>query len=210
MPRLLADALWAVAGGGQEPELRPLNPIGVFRTVTCSEEAQHLEDPEERDDRQAECRKHLPGMGLMEHLANQHVRDQNIERNSFRGGSASFSVMIRLSGTWTKEQFLRTVAERAQFGGGWRGAGAAARGLFGRGPDTLTLPQAALVASRAGVANGNDPWCDPVAASRARHRVLNGMLANGVISPADFTAAAGAPLALAAPPLDHLPCVGAP
>jgi hypothetical protein len=209
IPALMSEALWAVAGGGREPELRPLNPIGLFRYVTCAEEAQHMEEPQGRDERQAECRKHLPAMQLREHLANQHVRDQQLDRNSFRGGAASFSTMLGFSNSWTKDEFLRTVADRAQFGNGWRGAGVAARGYFGRDVAALTLPQTALIAARAG-ADGPDPWCDPEGSAKARNRVLTGMRDNGVISEADYLSATNASLELSPSPPDHKPCAGSP
>jgi hypothetical protein len=205
VPALFAHALWAAAGGGREPELRPLNPIGLFRYVRCAEGSQHQEDPQSRDERDFDCQKHLPAMALREHLANQHVGDNNIQRHSFRGGAAAFSTMLGFSGTWTKDEFLRTVAERAQFGNGWRGAAMAARGLFDRTLEDLAAPEAALVAARAGDA-GSDPWCEPDAAARARNRVLSGMLANGAISESEYAAASSSALGVKARPADQRPC----
>jgi hypothetical protein len=205
VPPVLAEAIWAFAGGGRETEMRPLNPIGMFRSVTCIEEAQHQEDPQVTDAQLTACRRHLPGLQLMEHLANQHVRDQQIERNSFTGGAASFSTMIRLSGAWSKAEFVRTVAERAQYGKGLRGVGSASIAFFGRQPEALTLAQAAWVAARAGV-DRPDPWCEPDAALKVRNRVLAGMLVNGVITQGDFKDASNTPLAPAPAPPDHKRC----
>jgi hypothetical protein len=205
VPPLVADALWAAAGGGREPELRPLNPIGLFRYVTCSEEAQHLEAPQDRDERLSECRKHLPAMQLREHLANQHVRANGLERNSFRGGAASFSTMLGFSGSWTKDEFLRTVGERAQFGNKWRGVAEAARALFDRDPGALTPSQAAYLAARAGL-TGYDPFCDPEAAAKARNRVLARMFENTAISEAQYQEASSSPLGLRTPPPNLEPC----
>ncbi|HWI18063.1 MAG TPA: transglycosylase domain-containing protein [Vicinamibacterales bacterium] len=205
VPQLFAHALWAAAGGGREPELRPLNPIGLFRYVRCTESSQRLENGQSRNERDFDCQRHLPAMRLREHLANQHVGDNNIQRNSFRGGAAAFSTMLGFSGTWTKDEFLRTAAERAQFGNGWRGAAMAARGLFDRSLEDLTAPQAALIAARAGAA-GSDPWCEPDLAARARNRVLSGMLANGAISEAQYEEGSSSALGLKARPADQRPC----
>ena len=206
VPPRIAEALWAFAGGGRESELRPLNPIGLYRFATCSEDAQHREEPKERDALLSECRKHLPGLQLREHLANQHVKAENLERNSFRGGAASFSTMLGFSRSWTRDEFLRTVAERAQFGNQWKGVTLAARGLFDREPADLTLPQAALLAARAGL-SGADPLCDPEAAATARNRVLASMLENVAISEAEFREASTSPLGLKTPPPDLRPCL---
>jgi Transglycosylase len=203
---LFAESLWANAGGGRETELRPLNPIGMFRFATCTENAQHLEDPQQRLEDGFECRKHLPGLHLREHLANQHVGDQALRRNSFRGGAASFSTMLGFSSSWTKDEFLRTVAARARFGHTWRGSAEAARALFDRELAELTLPQAAYLAARSGT-TGPDPLCEPNLAVKARNRVLSRMLENGAISESQYREAAASPLGLRIPPPDLRPCM---
>ena len=107
-----------------------------------------------------------------------------------------------LTRSWTRDNFLDTLAARGDFGYGWRGVDAAARGYFGREAAELTLPEAAMIASRIGDP-GTDPWCETEAATGMRNRILDRMRENGVIDEAAWHAARSAPFELAAPPPAH-------
>ena len=200
-PPMIRDALWARADGGRATELRPINPISFVRYSACHELAVHSDDPRALAERRAECHKHLPAIRGVEYLSNLHMRDHRLE-SSFRMGASKFATTIWLTRSWTKEDFLNTLALRGDFGYGWRGAEAAALGYFGRPAAELDLSQAAFIASRIGDL-GIDPWCAPVGATTMRNRTLEKMRNNGVIDDDALHAAAAAPLELAPAPVDH-------
>ena len=205
-PPLVKDALWARAGGGRATELRGVNPINVAGLLICSNLAGGGDNPERLDaDSLAECAKWLPALRGIEYLSNLHGTDHQIPRASFRGGASSMATTLRLSHSWTRDEFLNTLAARADFGFSWRGVDTAARGFFGRPAAAVTLPQAAMLASRVGNAAG-DPWCaseDPI---EMRNRVLERMLVNGAIDRGAYDHAKAAALDLAPPPAGRPAC----
>ena len=205
-PPFVKDALWARAGGGRATELRMVNPFGLAGLLLCSNLNGDGDDPQRLDaENLAECAKWLPALQGMEYLSNLHVREHGVERNSFRGGAGAMATMLRLSGSWTREDFLNTLAARADLGYGWHGVEAAAQGFFGRPATALTLAEAALLASRVGDTR-TDPWCEPAAATRMRNRVLERMRTNGAIPEPDFQSASIAELGLGSPPEGRPAC----
>ena len=107
--------------------------------------------------------------------------------------------------SFTKADSVDTLAERGEFGMGFKGVEAAAQGYFGRTAAQLTLPQVATIAALV-TGRGPDPWCDPAGAAALRHRILDGMRDNGVIDEPAFMAADRSELGLLTPPAGHLPC----
>ena len=186
VPPLVKHALWARAGGGRATELRSVNPINAVGHIVCRELRGIPDNPRPEDQPRADdCAGWLPAMSGLEYLSNLHVRDSGVERNSFRGGAGSFATMLRLSASWTREDFLNTLAARADFGYGWRGVDAAARGYFGKTPNQLALHEAAMIAALAGE-HDSQPWCHPEATTQLRNRILARMHDNGAISDTDF------------------------
>ena len=200
-PPLVSAALWARADGGAATELRSINPLSVSQFFGCMV----LAEADDDEQRVSACRKHLPAIRGLEYLANLHMKDHQVERASFRGGAGSFATMMRFTQSWTRENFLNTLAARADFGYGWRGVEAAAQGLFGRAAGELTLPQAALIASRV-AALDVDPWCDAEDTTARRNITLREMREGGAIDEASLQAAVASELALGPPPADHKPC----
>ena len=200
-PDFLRAALWARADGGTATALRPINPLTVAQFATCMVMAEGAND----DERVSACRTRLPAIRGLEYLANLHLKDHQIERASFRGGAGSMATMVRLTHSFTRENFLDTLAAKADFGYGWRGVEAAAQGYFGRAAGELTLPQAALIASRVGGLD-SDPWCDTETTTARRNLTLQQMRENGAIDEASVQAAGASALALGPPPADHKPC----
>jgi hypothetical protein len=212
-PALLREALWARANGGPSTEFRPVNPIAIVQHVACHElaenddlsrrspEAAKADDPQERAERRADCRKHLPAIQGVEYLAGVHMRDHHFEP-SFLTGIGRVATAVWMTRSWTREAFLDTLATRGEFGPGWRGVEAASRGYFDRAAAELTLPQAAMLAALVGD-RGTDPWCETEAATGMRNRILYRMRENGVIDEAAWHAARAAAFELAAPPPAH-------
>ena len=205
-PTLIQHALWARAGGGRATELRGVNPINLAGLMVCSNLAGAGDNAQRLDaESLAECAKWLPALQGLEYLSNLHGEEQQVRRASFRGGASSMATMLRLSHSWTREEFLNTLAARADFGYGWKGAEAASQGFFGRPAAALTLPQSAFIASRVGDTR-TDPWCEPEAATTMRDRVLDRMRSNGAITDEDFERASSLPLDLGPPPEGRPPC----
>jgi hypothetical protein len=202
-PQVVLDALWARAEGGGAAELRPMNPVVAAEFVACMIAAAGEND----NQRRTHCRHVIPAMPGLEYLSTLHIKDNGMERNSFRGGYGSFATTVWMTRSWTKADFLNTLAARADFGNGWRGIDAAALAVFGRTAAELTLPQAALLASRVGDTHAN-PWCETEEATAMRNRVLARMRDNGAIDEAAFQAASTAPLGVATPPEGRPPCQG--
>lgn len=203
---LIKDALWARAGGGRATELRGVNPINLAGLMICSNLSGGGDDPQRLDDESlAECAKWLPALQAIEYLAKLHGDDHRIPRATFRGGAASMANLLRLSHSWTRDELLNTLAVRGDFGYGWRGVEAAARGYFNKTPDQLALHEAALIASMAGE-RYFQPWCHPGGLAESRNRTLERMRANGAISETDFRTAASMPLGLGPPPENRPPC----
>jgi hypothetical protein len=201
-PALLREALWARADGGPATELRPLNPINFIQHRVCRAMAARHEDPKVRGERRAACLKQLPAIQGVDYLSGVHMRDHDVPPG-FREGISQFATAVWLTRSWTKDSFLDTLAARGDFGYGWRGADAAAQGYFGRDGQDLTLPQAALVASRIGDPRA-DPWCEAEAATSMRNRILDRMRENGAIGEPEYQQARSAPLDLA--PGHRPPC----
>jgi hypothetical protein len=138
----------------------------------------------------------------VDYLSGLHIREHSVAPG-FREGITQFATAVWLTRSWTKDSLLDTMAARGEFGYGWRGVEAAARGYFGRSAAQLTLPQTALIASRIGDSR-TDPWCEPEVAIAMRNRILASMRDNGAIPESDFREASTASLELA-PPLEGRP-----
>jgi Transglycosylase len=201
VPALLGDAIWARAEGGTASRLRPINPVNIARLIACMA----LADGENDNERMSHCRDVLPALRGVEYLAALHLQEQGIQRASFRGGAGSLATSLWITRSWTRDDFLNTMAARADFGFGWRGVEAAAQGFFGRPAGELTLAEAAMIASRL-AALDVDPWCDTQGAVARRDVTLRQMHANGAIDDAALGAANASELGLAQPPADRKPC----
>jgi Transglycosylase len=200
-PQLIEDALWARAGGGRAQHLRPIGPVALTHMMACIAFAPGDNDNE----RMPHCRHVMPALPGLEYLSKIHIQDHGLVRNSFIGGHAALATTVWMSRSWSRDEFVNTLAARGDFGFGWRGMTTAARRYFDRDLESLTLPQAALLASRLGDSRP-DPWCEPDAAAQMRNGVLGRMLESGAIEEEDFQAASVARLDLAAPPEGRPPC----
>ena len=152
------------------------------------------------------CREYMPALQGVEYLAGLQMRDAGL-KTSFGEGLGRFSTLVWVTHSWTKAEFLNTIAERGEFGAGVRGAETASRRYFGHAAAELTLPQAALLAAFIGDRTSDfDPWCGPAGAVAMRSRILQRMRDNRSIDDAALSAANASGLQLGPPPADHKPC----
>jgi hypothetical protein len=206
VPPVIASALWARANGGRATQLTPISPVVMAQFAACMA-IEDFTDTTPGDARRTEvCREYLPAMAGLEYLSGLHMRDANL-RPSFREGLGRFATTVWLTRSWTRAEFLDTLAERGEFGAGLRGIEAASRAYFGRPAAELTLPQAAMLAAFVGDrSTAFDPWCEDAAAAGMRRRVLQRMRDDLVIDDAALDAADRSALSLGPPPANHQPC----
>jgi hypothetical protein len=94
-----------------------------------------------------------------------------------------------VEGQYTKSQILEYYLNLVYFGEGSYGVGAAATRYFGVHAGQLDLAQAALLAGLVQAPGYYDPWCHPDAAQARQLDVLDHMVEQGMISPAQAQAA---------------------
>ena len=206
VPSLVADALWARAGGGRATQLVPLTPISFFRLMSCGVSAHVVDDGRTQLEREADCQhQYLPAFDGVDLLSAAYVQAEHPQSSDFRNGISQYSTNIWLTHSFTKAQFLATFAERGDFAVGFHGVDAAAHGYFGRSAAELTLAQAAMIAGLAGTRR-SDPWCNPAAAAARRHMVLVRMRDNAAIDEQAFHDADVSELGVVAAPATHKPC----
>jgi penicillin-binding protein 1A len=105
------------------------------------------------------------------------------------------ALAIKLKYSYSDAQILRMYAAVVYFGHGFYGLEAASCGYFGRPPDRLSWPQAALIAGLVQAPSAYDPLQFPrLARSRQRH-VISRLVATGGLTPAQATAALAVPIA---------------
>ncbi len=204
VPNLLAEAIWARANGGRATALTPITPVSMAQFLACVAIEDFKDTTPGDAQRVAACRDYMPALQGVEYLSRLHMRDASLAP-SFREGLGRFSTTVWLTHSWTKAELLSTLASRADFGHGWHGVDAAARGYFGREAAQLSPAQAALLAAFIGE-HWQDPWCGPVGSAQMRHRILERMRDNLVIDDAAFKSADTASLDIGPPPADHPPC----
>lgn len=203
VPPLLGDAIWARTNGGRATALQPLNPFTIGRAASCHILAERFE-PDERSAQHDECMKLLPGVQAVGYLSTVHMKSEGVWQDP-RVPFVQIATMTRITGKWTKAELLATLAQRAEFGAGFIGAEAAARGYFGRSAEQLTLPQAAMIGAFTADAR-IDPWCNPEEAAGRRHRILAAMRDNQSIDEAAYQSADKTELGLADQPATLQPC----
>lgn len=200
VPPVLGDAIWARANGGRATALLPLDPISIGRMAGCHVLAEWNADPSQRDREHDECMTLLPAVEAVGYLAKVHMRSEGVWQDP-RVPFVQMATMARVTSRWTKAELIDTLAARGEFAAYFIGSEHAARGLFGRSPADLTVPQAALIAAVLGNRRA-DPWCEPGAAVKMRDRILERMRNNGAIDDTQYQAALAVKLELQSPPAE--------
>jgi penicillin-binding protein 1A len=106
-------------------------------------------------------------------------------------------VAVDLEKTLSKQQILTLYCNLAFLGHGNYGMEAASRYYFGHGVHDLKLPEAAMLAGVLQRPGDYSPYRNPQKVVARRNYVLQRMREESYITPAEYSAAAGAPLELA-------------
>jgi penicillin-binding protein 1A len=126
---------------------------------------------------------------------------QQFVKNALTGDQRSVTRKLKeaalawqLEQKWTKDQILTAYLNTIYFGNGAYGIERAARTYFGHSAAKLTLPEAALLAGIPEDPSLYDPVAHPQTAHARRTVVLELMLAQHVITAAEFRRAENAPM----------------
>ena len=104
------------------------------------------------------------------------------------------SLAVGLEKSLSKDEILERYLNTVYFGQGAYGVGAAIRVYYGRGPQALSIGEAAMLAGLVRSPRSADPIRRPDRAAARRSEVLKDMVAAGVIKPADRELAEAEPL----------------
>lgn len=105
------------------------------------------------------------------------------------------ALAIKLKYTYSDAQILRMYSAVVYFGNGFYGLAAASCGYFGRQPDKLSWPQAAVLAGLVQAPSAYDPLEFPWRARAREQHVIGRLVATGVLTGGRATAALVAPIA---------------
>ena len=109
---------------------------------------------------------------------------------------------VRIEASLSKDEILERYLNTVYFGGGAYGVQAASQRWFTKDVDNLDLAEASLLASLLRAPSALDPVRHPDLASRARTRVLDRMVAEGLISEVAAEPVRDAPLGVVEEPPD--------
>ncbi len=114
---------------------------------------------------------------------------QQLARNSLDLGGRNMDrkfleifVSSRIEKKFTKPEILTHYLNRIYLGNGFWGLGAAAQGYFGKTPEELSIDESAMICGLIRSPNPLSPFKNFEAASLARNRVLNRMVAEGFLA----------------------------
>ena len=175
-PAVVADAIWARFDGGAHP-VEAMTPWAFFELRVCRALASRADD---REAAREECIRKHPGVEVAGAVATDHVIGHGLTR-SLRGEIGQVATAAWLTRQWSRADLLRHLAATGDFGHGWHGVEAAARGYFGKDAGALTATEAALLAAILGRTSAADPWCHPDRSLAERNHVLDRMALAGAL-----------------------------
>jgi membrane peptidoglycan carboxypeptidase len=115
-----------------------------------------------------------------------------------RGGLAveieQMTLAIKLRYRYSRSQILRMYADVVYFGHGFYGLEAASCGYFGRRPDGLSWPEAAVLAGLVQAPSAYDPLAHPQLARSRETHVIARLVATRVLTSGQASAALAVPL----------------
>ncbi len=125
-------------------------------------------------------------------VKNSLDRDQKTIARKVR--EAALAWQLERPGGWTKQKILQEYLNTIYFGNGAYGVQQAAQTYFQRGAKDLTIAEAALLAGIPADPSQYDPVANSAAAKARRRTVLQAMLEESKITPAQLAEASATPL----------------
>ena len=119
-----------------------------------------------------------------------------LQQRTFSRKIKEACLAIKLAQVWPKKRILNAYLNEVFYGRAAHGAQAGAETFFSTRASDLTLAQAALLAGLPQAPSVYDPLLHPAIAMQRRDEVLRAMLANGVVTRAQFESAVTQPLGL--------------
>jgi membrane peptidoglycan carboxypeptidase len=104
------------------------------------------------------------------------------------------ALAVKLNFSYSKSEILRLYAGVVYFGHGFYGMAAASCGYFGRPPDRMSWPQAALLAGLVQGPSADDPILFPLRARAREQHVIGRLVATGMLTGAQAAAALAKPV----------------
>ncbi len=136
------------------------------------------------------------GLTRSERVRGVSTITQQLARNIFLSNDRTFARKVRegilalaLEWRFSKDQILELYLNRVYFGGGAYGIDAASRRFFGHSATELNLPEAAIIAGLVKAPSNYSPTADAEAARNRAGVVIDLMVRNGTITPAQARAA---------------------
>jgi membrane peptidoglycan carboxypeptidase len=105
------------------------------------------------------------------------------------------ALAIKLKYSYSREQILRMYADVAYFGHGYYGLAQASCGYYGREPDKLSWPQAALLAGLVQAPTDYDPLVNATLARSREEHVFSRLVATRTVTRQQATTALAVPIA---------------
>lgn len=112
------------------------------------------------------------------------------------GRLRAIGLAFKLERSYSKAQILNLYLNAIYYGHDYYGIAAASHGYFGKSPNQLSWPQAALLAGLPQAPSAYDPFLHLASARRRQRAVLRQLVDNHILSRRDATGARRQPLAL--------------
>lgn len=129
-------------------------------------------------------------------ISQQLVKMLSPGKRTFIRKLEEIRVALALERTWSKEQILQEYVNRLEYGDLQQGIESASRYYFGKPAATMSIAESAFLAGLPNAPSRLNPYLNQEGAQQRQQYVLRRMMANGVISSAQYTLASEEPLIL--------------
>ena len=134
-------------------------------------------------------------------ITQQYVKNALLTpERTFQRKIQEASLALQIEKHYTKQYILEQYLNTIYFGNRSYGVQMASKGYFGHGVETISLPEAALLAALIQAPGATDPFKNPSAALKRRNLVLEKMASLGYITDAERASATETPIQLSSTP----------